>query len=57
MTAQPSAPTALSPRQKAQLIRSLVGHARDDQQLLDEIRAVLAGADIDDLITLRGGAA
>ena len=39
------------------LIRSIVSHSKDDSQALDEVRAVIAGAGIDELLTLRGGAA
>jgi hypothetical protein len=36
------------------LIRSIVNHATDDARTLDEIRAILAGASIDDLLLMRG---
>lgn len=41
-------------RARVALIRSIANHADDDTRALDEIRAVLAGATISDLLLMRG---
>lgn len=41
-------------RERAALIRSIAAHVTDDTQVIDEIRAILAGATISDLLVLRG---